>query len=349
MCIVSGGKGVKRTSSPLSNILWDNAKYVLGKNDKDGRCNALFIEKIKGIAARHTEDTSIQAVLKYYTKPEIDRDEKIIADPLYSKVEESLSANFSFRYEADDMLIAEKKYLYEHMLGETSDNSESGRCLVTGVKGPLVRTTTPTPLPDNSPMAALVAFQVNSGYDSYGKSQAYNSPISAVAEETFSAVLKRLLGKGSRNKIRLCNRMLLFWGNGTQRICEEVEDGLMSILDIPDKKDLNLDEKINKVSKLFKSIFSGEIKTTLNDRFHILGLAPNTGRIAVVLWMDSELKDFAGKILSHFEDMEIVDNRNPDKRRPYAGVFSMVSAVTQGVKSQTHCQISWMRQSKQLF
>lgn len=218
------------------------------------------------------------------------------------------------------------------MLGETPDNSESGRCLVTGVKGPLVRTTTPTPLPDNSPMAALVAFQVNSGYDSYGKSQAYNSPISADAEETFSAVLKRLLGKDSRNKIRLGNRMLLFWGSGTQRISEEVEDGLMSILDIPDKKDLNLDEKINKVSKLFKSIFSGEIKTTLNDRFHILGLAPNTGRIAVVLWMDSELKDFAGKILSHFEDMEIVDNRNPDKRRPYAGVFSMVSAVTQGGK-----------------
>lgn len=325
-------KGVKRTSSPKSNILWDNGKYVLGKNDKNGKCNALFIEKIKEIAARHTEDISIQAVLKYYTKPEIDRDEKIIADPLYSKVEESLSANFSFRYEADDMLIAEKKYLYEHMLGETPDNSESGRCLVTGVKGPLVRTTTPTPLPDNSPMAALVAFQVNSGYDSYGKSQAYNSPISADAEETFSAVLKRLLGKDSRNKIRLGNRMLLFWGSGTQRISEEVEDGLMSILDIPDKKDLNLDEKINKVSKLFKSIFSGEIKTTLNDRFHILGLAPNTGRIAVVLWMDSELKDFAGKILSHFEDMEIVDNRNPDKRRPYAGVFSMVSAVTQGGK-----------------
>ncbi len=325
-------KGVKRTSAAKSNILWDNGKYILGKDDKNGKCNALFIEIVKEIAARHPEDTSIRAVQKYYTQPEPDREEKMAADPLYPTVEESLSANFSFRYESDDMLIVEKKYLFEHMLGETSEDSESGRCLVTGIKGPLVRTTTPTPLPGNAPSAALVAFQVNSGYDSYGKSQAYNAPISIEAEETFSAVLKRLLGKDSRNKIRLGNRILLFWGSGEQRINEEVEEGLMSIFEIPDKTAVNLDEKIDKVSKLFKSIFSGEVKTTLNDRFHILGLAPNIGRIAVVLWMDSELKVFAGKMLSHFDDMEIVDNRPPDKRRPYVGVYSMVSAVTQGGK-----------------
>lgn len=325
-------KGVKRTSAPKSNILWDNGKYVLGKNDKNGKCNTLFVEIVKEIADRHPEDSSIQALHRFYSEPDTDREEKMMADPLYVKVEESLSANFSFRYEPDDMLIAEKKYLFEHMLGESSEASEFGRCLITGVEGPLVRTTTPTPLPDNSPMAALVAFQVNSGYDSYGKTQAYNSPISVDAEETFSAVLKRFLGKDSRNKVRLGNRMLLFWGSGEEKVNEEIEEGLTCMLEVPDKKAVDLDEKIDKVAKLFKSIFSGEIKTTLDDRFHILGLAPNTGRIAVVLWMDSKLKDFAGKMLSHFDDMEIADNRNPDKRRPYVGVYSMVSAVTQGGK-----------------
>lgn len=230
------------------------------------------------------------------------------------------------------MLIAEKRYLFDYLLGESSDQTEAARCLITGKFGPIVRTTTPTPLPDNSPMAALVAFQVNSGYDSYGKSQAYNSPISFEAEEAYSAVLKKFLGKDSHNKVRLGNRMILFWGSGDSSLNNEVETGLMSIFEIPDKKAQDLDEKIDKVTKLFKSIFSGEIKTTLDDRFHILGLAPNTGRIAVVLWMDSELKVFAEKILRHFDDMEIVDNRNPDKRRPYVGVYSMVSAVTQGGK-----------------
>lgn len=325
-------KGIKRTSAPKSNILWDNGKYVLGKGDKNDKCRTLFVEIVNDIASRHPEDVSIQALYKFYTQPEPNREDKMASDPLYSKVEDAISSNFSFRYEPDDVLIAEKKHLFEHLLAPLSEDVEFGRCLITGVRGPLVRTTTPTPLPDNSPMAALVSFQVNSGYDSYGKTQAYNAPISVEAEEMFSAVLKKFLGKDSHNKTRLGNRMLVFWGSGQKDINEEVENGLMAIFEFPDVKATGSNEKIDKVTKLFKSIFSGEIKTTLDDRFHILGLAPNTGRIAVVLWMDSELKDFAGKILVHFDDMEIVDNRNPDKRRPYVGVYSMVSAVTQGGK-----------------
>lgn len=325
-------KGIKRSSGAVSNILWDNAKYVLGQGDKKGKCKPLFIDIVKEIHSKHPEDPSITALLKFYSLPESEQYKRMSEDPLFSKVEESLSSNFSFRYEPDNLLIAEKDYLFNHLLGEKDEESESARCLITGEYGPIVRTTTPTPLPDNSPMAALVAFQVNSGYDSYGKSQAYNSPISVKAEEAYSAVLKKFLGKDSRNKVRVGNRMLLFWGSGDKALDEEVENGITSIFEIPDKKATDLDEKIYKVSKLFKAIFSGEIKTTLEDRFHILGLAPNTGRIAVVLWMDCELKEFAEKILQHFDNMEIVDNRPPDKRRPYVGVYSMVSAVTQGGK-----------------
>lgn len=325
-------KGVKRASVPEANILWDNGKYVLGREDKNGDCHPLFINLVNEIAAKHPDDPSINAVAKFYKQPKSNQEARMAADPLFAKVEESLKANFSFRYEPDNVIIAEKTHLFNHLIGIVDTSAPLARCLITGNLGPVVRTTTPTPLPGNSPLAALVAFQVKSGYDSYGKSQAYNSPISFEAEEAYSAVLKKFLGKDSHNKVRLGNRMILFWGSGDSSLNNEVETGLMSIFEIPDKKAQYLDEKIDKVTKLFKSIFSGEIKTTLDDRFHILGLAPNTGRIAVVLWMDSELKVFAEKILRHFEDMEIVDNRNPDKRRPYVGVYSMVSAVTQGGK-----------------
>lgn len=244
----------------------------------------------------------------------------------------SSASNLSFRFEKDDELIAEKRHLIDHLLVQESEDKVTGRCLVTGNIAPLVRTTTPTPLPDNSPMAALVAFQVNSGYDSYGKSQAYNSPISVEGEEMFSSVLKQFLGKDSKNKVRLGNRIFLFWGKDNNEINTGVTSGLLSLFEIPDKKDLELNDKIEKVTKLFKSIYSGKIKTTLDDRFHILGLAPNTGRIAVVFWMDTLLKDFAGKILDHFDNMEIVDNCPIDKRRPYQGIYSMISAVTLGGK-----------------
>lgn len=324
-------KGMKRTVAPKPNTLWDNGKYVLGLDESDQKCNSLFIDRVRLIAQDHPDDLSIKALVKFYDMPRDEREKLISADSLYEDVRQSYGSNFSFRLETDDCLIAEKSYLFLD-LADSSSDAVTGRCLVTGTKGPIVRTTTATPLPGNSPMAALVSFQKSSGYDSYGKSQAYNAPISSEAEALFSAALKKMLDKDSHNKARIGERMFLFWGSGERDLDREVEQSVAFLLGMPDKAADDPDSKVDKVSKLFKSIFSGEITTTLDDRFHILGLAPYTGRIAVVLWVDSSLQDFAGKIFAHFHDMEIIDDRHPDKRRPFVGVYSMISAVTRGGK-----------------
>ena len=46
-----------------------------------------------------------------------------------------------------------------------------------------------------------------------------------------------------------------------------------------------------------------------DDRFFILGLAPNIARISVVYWSELPLKEFAAILLRHFDDMDIVDSR----------------------------------------
>lgn len=78
--------------------------------------------------------------------------------------------------------------------------------------------------------------------------------------------------------------------------------------------------------KVFTAIYSGSLKTSLEDRFYILGLAPNSARIAVVYWSECSLKEFAEKILCHFDDMKIIDTRK--ERKPYMGIKSMLAAVT---------------------
>ena len=325
-------KAVKRSSGTKPNLLWDNGKYVLGLSPGDKKAHDEFIETIKALAPLHPHDKGLKALMKFYDTPPSELMVAFEADPLFPTVMEGLKSNFSFRLQSDSSLIAENRDLLAGLGMEGVEELPSGRCLVTGEYGPIVRTTTPTPLPGNSPMAALVSFQVNSGYDSYGKTQAYNAPISVKAESAISSALKYFLGKDSKNKARIGDRMILFWGTGDKEVDHKVEESLSLLIDIPDKKETDLDAKVGNVVKLFKSIYSGEIKTTLDDRFHIVGLAPNTGRIAVVFWMDSTLKEFAENISSHFEDMEIVDTRKPDKKRPYVGVYSIVSAVTQGGK-----------------
>lgn len=105
------------------------------------------------------------------------------------------------------------------------------------------------------------------------------------------------------------------------------------LLERPAKTAENGADNAEKVKRLIKAIYSGEIRTTLDDRFYILGLAPNVGRIAVVFWADCQLREFAGKLLAHFSDMEIADTRLPQNRKPYSGVFAMISAVTLGGKT----------------
>jgi len=86
--------------------------------------------------------------------------------------------------------------------------------------------------------------------------------------------------------------------------------------------------KIEQVRKVFKAIYSGELNTSLDDKFYILGLAPNAARIAVVYWAEIPLKIFAKRINRHFEDMEITG-----ANKPYMALRSILGAVTLGGKS----------------
>ena len=135
--------------------------------------------------------------------------------------------------------------------------------------------------------------QQKSGYDSYGKEQAYNSPISVNAEFAYTSALKKFLDKESKNKLKIGSRTYLFWGKSESDLSSQVETDFYDFLNLSiDKKD-DPKEKVDKVTKLFKSIWSGKITTTLTDRFYILSLAPNIGRIAVTNWSDQTLKEFA--------------------------------------------------------
>lgn len=203
-------QGVQRISAPKTNTLWDNGKYVLGFEEKDAACHDLFVERIRLIAERHPDDESVAAVSRFYDTPAEEIRRSMETDPLYNDAMDSYKSNFSFRLEGDNLIMAEKIYLAESFDDADEGAGKKGICLVTGEYDNIVRTTTPTPLPGNSPMAALVSFQVNSGYDSYSKSQAYNAPISTGAEWGITAALKQMLGKESRNKANIGKRTFLF-------------------------------------------------------------------------------------------------------------------------------------------
>lgn len=325
-------KHVGRSSAAVANYLYDNSAYVLGysekNNDKAQVYFDTFKEKVESIALSFPQNAVVNAVRLFYEKDRADIVNIVSQDPLWEDIKKNLSkkySTFSFRIDGDLQIVAEKRELLQ--LEEELDRADpSCLCLITGKHGISVETTTATMIPGSQATAKLVSFQINSGYDSYGKTKCDNAPISEEAEFAYTTALNAMLQKGSRNKFNLGNRTFVFWSSNRNEASMEAEEGLFELLGFSEDVKDDPNANIMKVQKVFESIYSGTLKTGLEDKFYILGLAPNSARIAVVYWSETTLKDFAGKILSHFSDMEICDTRK--EKKSYMGIREMLSTVT---------------------
>ena len=330
-------KSVGRSSAPVANYLYDNSQYVFGYSNKGDTQSMrkyfdVFKAKIKDIYEKHPDNNDIKAVYAFYQQDLSDVIETMMKDSLWDDIDKNLNKKysiFSFRIEGDRDIVASKKELMD--LKKDEDGTGQAYCLVTGKKANPVEVTTATMIPGSQATAKLVAFQVNSGYDSYGKSKGYNAPISEEAEFAYTTALNAMLAKDSHNKFVIGTRTFLFWASSDSDASKKTEEGLFSLFGKFEANEDDPNRRIELVRDTFMSVYNGKLHANKDDKFFILGLAPNSARIAVVYWSEQPLREFAGLISRHFEDMEIVDIRKD--RKPYAGLHSMLGSVTLSGKS----------------
>lgn len=314
---------IKRSGRKYApNILWDNYEYVIGGADESAKKHDTFIRMIEKLKEQVSSDRYLNAISEFYKKNE--KLEDIIKnDVLYEEMHKS-KKNISFLLQGKSKIAAENEKVWNLILSQSADDGIYGICLVTGKKDSVARLHTTIKLTKDT--GPLVSFKTDRGYDSYGKEQGYNAQISGDAEFAYTTALNAMLQKGSHNKFSVGNRTFVFWASSNSEAAEQTEGSLFDLLGYTEEEVDDPNAKIEQVRKVFTAIYSGSLKTSLEDRFYILGLAPNSARIAVVYWSECSLKEFAGKILCHFEDMKIKDTRIDKK--PYMGIKSMLAAVT---------------------
>lgn len=326
-------KHIGRTSTVVANYLYDNSGYVFGYSDKGDATLQYqsFKDRVDSIYNLHPGNEAISAVHHFYCQKQQDILEQMKRDPLWSDIEKNLNkkySTFSFLMEGDTKIVAEKVELLN--IEDNAQFSDSGQiCLVTGNKAKAVETTTATMIPGSQATAKLVAFQVSSGYDSYGKTKGGNAPISEDAEFAYTTALNHLLEPNSRNKFIVGSRTFLFWASKNDEAGKETEESIFSMFGFSERDD-DPNKNIEQVRKVFTAIYSGEMKTTSDDKFYILGLSPNSARITVVYWAEIPLREFASTICQHFEDMTVVDTRL--EKKPYMSLRNILSTVTLGDK-----------------
>lgn len=297
-------------------------EYVIGGADESAKKHDTFIRMVEKLKEQVSSDRYLNAISEFYKKNE--KLEDIIKnDVLYEEMHKS-KKNISFLLQGESKIAAENEKVWNLILSQSADDGIYGICLVTGKKDSVARLHTTIKLTKDT--GPLVSFKTDRGYDSYGKEQGYNAQISGDAEFAYTTALNAMLQKGSHNKFSVGNRTFVFWASSHSEAAEQTEGSLFDLLGYTEEEVDDPNAKIEQVRKVFTAIYSGSLKTSLEDRFYILGLAPNSARIAVVYWSECSLKEFAGKILCHFKDMEINDTRIDKK--PYMGIKSMLAAVT---------------------
>jgi len=333
----------ERTSAPVPHCLGDNGSYVLGIKDakpdqsldvvaelkKNKKNHDAFRKEIDALYEALPYNRYARAVYLFYQHYDTEVIEEMRNDVNWGGLCKSLSKNITFRICGDKSLAASDDEVMKYKIDSMANDNEPMLCLVTGEKVKPVSTTYSTFILGGKSNAKLVSFQESSGYDSYGKKKGLNAPISEEAEFKYTTALLGMLSRQSRNRFTIGDRTFVFWASKNDEAGQKAEESIFNLFGFNDQED-DPNRNIEQVRKVFTAIYSGEIRTTSDDTFYILGLAPNAARIAVVYWAEVPLKEFAGTICRHFDDMEVVDTRS--EKKPYMSLRNILSTVTLGGK-----------------
>ena len=318
-------QGVKKTSGVAANLLWDSMEYVLGidtrgKPERVVEQHAAFRARIEALPARTREDEGIQAVLRFLATFDRSRLEAEAAWP------ELLETNpvMSFLLHGDVDLVCQRPAVVSAALN-VSDEADAPQvmCLVTGDMAPVARLHAPIKgvWGAQTSGANIVSFNARA-FESYGKTQRQgeNAPVSKAAAFAYTTALNHLLRKDSPQRMQVGDASTVFWAEQDH----ELEAALAAILGEPFKGDP--DGNTLAVRALYSAVQSGSLGTleSTQNRFHILGLAPNAARVSIRFYHCLPLHDLAVRIVAHFDDLKMVRGKSDAE---YPSVFRLLTAV----------------------
>jgi CRISPR-associated protein Csd1 len=295
-------------------LLWDHYGYLL-QHPKDSssasikmaeKQNEVFVKSLNELPQRLKEDIGVKAILLFYEK---NNAEDVKGHTNWVECSKIPGCNLTFRLNGDtevipqrEMIVAYQKSLYE--IEEENNSSIVGKCLITGNIEPLSRLHTATPILGSKSNSKIVAFQKKSGFDSYGKEQAFNAPVSIKAEAAFSTALKHLLSSRTNKKI-ISDSTIVFWVEKETQIIDP-EELFSWVIATQSAKEDDPDRGVEIISSLYDAIHTGKLPQERDNYFYVLGLSPNAARISVRFWKIQTVEEFGENIKKHFDDFSIV-------------------------------------------
>lgn len=314
---------VTRSSGIASNFLCDNSSYILGidnkgKQERAKECFFCAKEKHLNILPA-VESREANAVIRYFKTWNPDVAEK---HPALSQVLEEITAGANLVFWVDDDYVHKKAAVisaWETYCNNSTDGVE-GICLATGSRTRISRIhgTIKGVQGAQSSGAALVSFNAPA-FESYGKEQSFNAPVGDYAVFAYTTALNYLLAD-KEHVTTIGDTTIVYWSEDGNDVCQNI----FARVSEPTIDNYQIVNAVFKKLEQGKAIYIPEVNETisLDQRFYILGLAPNAARLSVRFFYQSDFGDILQRMKEHYDRMEIVQ---PAKdTASYLGVWRML-------------------------
>lgn len=315
---------VTRSSGVSANFLCDNAKYLLGisqeKDEKDKkRAEECFLAaRDKHLSLlNHAEGEMAKAICLFFQKW---KPAKAMEYPKISENWEDITdgGNLIFgmgtHYAQDDMQI---KRIWDNRKMEINQEAK-GICLVTGEQEEISRIHRGIKgVPGaQSSGAALVSFNAPS-FESYGKEQSYNAPVGKYAEFAYTTALNYLLSD-RKYSLQIGDTMVVFWAESGKT---DYQEAFLECMEPPVDNQEELKGLFERIQEGKPIIIKGN-ELNPEQRFFILGLAPNAARLSVRFFYENSFGKILTNISEHYKRMEIIKPKWEENQ--YLGVQEML-------------------------
>jgi len=312
-------QSVKRASNIAANFLWDTAEYALGvdtkgKPDRVGLQHAAFRSKVKGLPASVQSDEGLVALNLFLDSMDLTALER---HPIWAEIKET-NPNISFRLHGDVELITQRPGL--RVAPQSTEGAVQGWCMVTNQESEIERlhASIKGVWGAQSSGANIVSFNAEA-FNSYGKEQGANAPLSSAIAFSYTTAINHLLDRGSRQRVQVGDTSTVFWADKQHQLENLVPD----LFGEAPKDDP--DRGTEALKALYEATRTGKFAVGApDDLFHVLGLAPNAARISIRFWETATAKDIASRIQQHFEDLRIVHKPHEPE---HMSLFRLLSGI----------------------
>lgn len=220
----------------------------------------------------------------------------------------------------DEMLHEDSqvKAKWEAMLKEPSANSDgvTAQCGILGIQAPIARIHDKIRgVPTGSSMGNTLISYKNSAESSYGHEQSYNSNVSELAMKKYTEALNILLAD-KRHQALLADMPIVHWADSI----DDRYDTMAARYAFGDTSGVEVDEMDEYLFGLMKRAREGVVPQNIdalpndidpNVCFYMVGLKPNSARLAVKFVYRRKFGVLMQNIARHQADIQMRENARP--------------------------------------